>query len=85
VMFAIGNIPKLAPAAIRKASLRGSIRVELSPEELAEIAKRYEMTVDELVASEDFEPYLNLKLVIVDEDGSLRVGYFEFLPPSMMD
>jgi hypothetical protein len=85
VMFAIGNMPKLAPAAIRKASLRGSLRVELSPEELAEIAKRYEMTVDELVASEDFEPYMTVKLVIVEEGDALRVGYFEFLPPSMMD
>lgn len=85
VMFAIGNMPKLAPPAIRKASLRGSLRVDLSPEQLAEAAKAYETTVDELVKMEDFKPYLNLKLVIVEEDDALRVGYFEFLPPSMMD
>jgi hypothetical protein len=85
VMFAIGNMPKLAPAAIRKASLRGSLRVELSPEELAGIAKRYEMTTEELLKSEDFEPYMNVKLVIVEEGEALRVGYFELLPPSMLD
>ncbi|HUG11153.1 MAG TPA: hypothetical protein VMM36_09075 [Opitutaceae bacterium] len=85
VMFAIGNMPKLAPASIRKASLRGSLSVELAAEELAEIAKRYEMTVDELVKSEDFEPYMTVKLVIVEEGDSLRVGYFELLPPSMLD
>ena len=85
VMFAIGNMPKLAPPAIRKASLRGSLRVELSPEKLAGIAKRYEMTTEELLKSEDFEPYMTVKLVIVEEGDSLRVGYFELLPPSMMD
>jgi len=85
VMFAIGNMPKLAPAAIRKASLRGSLGVELSTEQLAEMAKAYETTVDELVKMEDFQPYMNVKLVIVEEGDSLRVGYFELLPPSMMD
>ena len=85
VMFAIGNMPKLAPASIRKASLRASIGVKLSPEQMAEIAKSYETTVEELTKDEDFQPYLNLKLVLVDEEGSLKVGYFEFLPPSMLD
>jgi hypothetical protein len=30
-------------------------------------------------------PYLTLKLVLVEEDGKLKIGYFEFLPPSMLD
>lgn len=85
VMFAIGNMPKLAPPSIRKASLRGSIAVDLSPEQLAETAKAYETTPDELLKMEDFQPYVNLKLVLVDENDSLKVGYFEFLPPSIMD
>lgn len=86
VMFAIGNMPPQIPAASRKASLRAKISVELTAAELAETAKQYKMSVEELQKSEDFEPYLTLKLVLVtDTDGQLRVGYFEFLPPSMMD
>jgi hypothetical protein len=86
VMFAIGNMPAAVPATSRKASLRAKIGVELTPEELAEAAKAYQVTVEELQNDEDFKPYLTLKLVLVeDTDGQLRVGYFEFLPPSMMD
>jgi len=33
----------------------------------------------------DFQPYFNLKVVLVEEASALRVGYFEFLPPSMLD
>jgi hypothetical protein len=85
-MFAIGNMPASVPAASRKASLRAKIEVELSDEELVEVAKTYNVTVEELQKDEDFKPYLSLKLVLVaGEDGKLRVGYFEFLPPSMMD
>ena len=35
--------------------------------------------------SEDLDPYVNLKVVLVEEAGQLKIGYFEFLPPSMMD
>jgi hypothetical protein len=85
-MFAIGNMPASIPASTRKASLRAKIEVELSDEELVEVAKTYNVTVEELQKDEDFKPYLSLKLVLVaGEDGKLRVGYFEFLPPSMMD
>ncbi len=85
-MFAIGNMPAQIPAASRKASLRAKIGVELTAEELAATAKAYKVSVEELQKDEDFEPYLTLKLVLVtDTDGQLRVGYFEFLPPSMMD
>lgn len=84
-MFAIGNMPTSTPAAIRKASLRGKIRVELSAAELAATAKAQNVSVEELSKDPDFSPYLTLKLVLVEETGELRVGYFEFLPPSMMD
>ena len=84
-MFAIGNMPGQTPAAIRKASLRAKIRVELSPDQLADAAKAYRITVEELQKDQDFEPYLTLKLVLVTGEGGLQVGYFEFLPPSMMD
>lgn len=84
-MFAIGNMPSSIPAAIRKASLRGQIRVELSAADLAAAAKAQNVSVEELQKDPDFTPYLTLKLVLVEETGQLRVGYFEFLPPSMMD
>jgi len=84
-MFAIGAMPDWIPADIRRASLRGQISTELSPQELEKIAATEGINVEELKKSEDFDPYFNLKIVLVDEGGQLKVAYFEFLPPSMMD
>ena len=47
--------------------------------------QRASITVEDLKKSEDFDLYFKLTIVLVDERGQLRVGYFEFLPPSMMD
>lgn len=41
--------------------------------------------MEDLKKSDDFAPYFNLKIVLVDEGGQLRIGYFEFLPPSMLN
>jgi hypothetical protein len=84
-MFAIGAMPDWIPADIRRASLRGQIHTELSPQELQNVAQREGISVEELKKHEDFDPYFNLKIVFVEEDGQLKVGYFEFLPPSIMD
>ena len=84
-MFAIGAMPDWIPADIRRASLRGQIHTELSPQELERVAATERISVAELKKSEDFDPYFNLKVVLVEENGQLKVGYFEFLPPSMMD
>jgi hypothetical protein len=84
-MFAIGAMPDSIPADIRRASLRGQIHTDPSPEELEKVANEQGVSVEELKKDEDFDPYFNLKVVLVEEDGQLRVGYFEFLPPSMMD
>jgi len=84
-MFTIGAMPDWIPADIRRASLRGQIHTELSPQELANVAQRQGITVEELKKDQDFDPYFNLKVVLVEEAGQLKVGYFEFLPPSMMD
>jgi hypothetical protein len=84
-MFAIGAMPEWIPADIRRASLRGQIHTELSPQELQNAAQREGISVEDLKKSEDFDPYFNLKVVLVDEGGQLKVGYFEFLPPSLMD
>jgi hypothetical protein len=84
-MFAIGAMPDWIPANIRRASLRGQIHTELSPQELQNEAQREGISVEELKKSPDFDPYFNLKVVLVEEGGQLKVGYFEFLPPSIMD
>jgi predicted small lipoprotein YifL len=84
-MFAIGAMPDWIPADIRRASLRGQIQTELSPQELQKVAQQQGISVEELKKDENFDPYFNLKVVLVEENGQLRVGYFEFLPPSMMD
>jgi hypothetical protein len=65
--------------------LRGQIHTELSPEELEKAAQTQGISVEELKKDENFDPYFNLKIVLVEEEGQLKVGYFEFLPPSMMD
>src|SRR6478735_8676354 len=84
-MFAIGAMPEWIPADIRKASLRGQIQTELSAQELQNVAQRDGISVEELKKSEDFDPYFNVKLILVEEGGQLSVGYFEFLPPSIWD
>src|SRR5262245_33128597 len=84
-MFAIGAMPDWIPADIRRASLRGQIHTELSPQELEKVAATEGITVEELKKSEDFDPYFNFKVVLVEENGQLTIGYFEFLPPSVMD
>jgi hypothetical protein len=84
-MFAIGAMPDWIPAEIRRASLRGQVHTELSAQELERVAATEGITVEELKKSEHFDPYFNLKVVLVEEGGQLKVGYFEFLPPSIMD
>src|SRR5215510_364105 len=84
-MFAIGAMPEWIPADIRKASLRGQIHTELSPQELQNVAQREGISVEDLKKSDDFDPYMNVKLILVEEGGQLSVGYFEFLPPSIWD
>jgi len=84
-MFAVGAMPDSIPADIRRASLRGQIHTDLSLEALEKVAQAEGVSVEELKKDENFDPYLNLKVVLVEEDGQLKIGYFEFLPPSMMD
>ena len=84
-MFAIGMMPTSIPHGIRKASLRSKLKVELSPEQLAQAAKDQQTTPEKLKSDPEFQPYLNLKLVLVEETGALKVGYFEFMPPGLLD
>ena len=47
-MFAIGAMPEWIPADIRRASLRGQIHTELSPQELQNEAQREGISVEDL-------------------------------------
>ncbi len=84
-MFAIGMMPASIPAELRKASLRGKLLAELSPEQLDAAAKAQQTPPQTLQSDPDFQPYLNVKLVLVEDSGQLKIGYFEFLPPSILD
>lgn len=84
-MFAIGMMPESIPLEIRRASLRGQIVTQLTPEQLEDEAKAYGTTPEELEKNPDFSPYFTIKVVLVEEEGTLRTGYFEFLPPSFFD
>jgi len=84
-MFAIGMMPATIPVDIRKASVRSKLMVELSSEKLAEVAKAEETTPEKLKTDPDFQPYITLKMVLVEDAGALKVGYFEFLPPGIWD
>jgi hypothetical protein len=59
-MFAIGAMPDSIPFNIRKASLRGQVGTQLSAAQLAEAAKAMNMTVSELTADPDFQPYFTV-------------------------
>ncbi|MCW8128825.1 MAG: hypothetical protein KIS92_00445 [Planctomycetota bacterium] len=85
--FALGTMPDSTPMDIRRASLKGQIRVELTEERLAQIAKDEGIKLEDLKENMSVEggPYFNLKAVLVEEHGELKVGYFEVRPPSMLD
>ena len=42
-------------------------------------------TTEEEVRKDSEGLYFNLKFVLVEDFGQLKVGYFEFMPPSMLD
>ena len=95
VMFAIGGMSKEIPANIRKASVRAQIRCQLPDEEVKKIAAALKISEQQVRTGpwpenehgydSDERPYLNVKFVLVEEDGRLKVGYFEFMPPSILD
>ncbi len=59
--------------------------MRLSEDEPKQLAEEERTTVEDLRKDPDFGPYFNLEVVLVEEGGAVRVGYFEFTPPSMWD
>jgi len=84
-MFAIGMMSESVPLEIRKSALRGEIRCRFRPEDLQQVMQETGLTAEELENDDELYPYFNLKSVIVEDGGELKVGYFEFLPPSILD
>ena len=95
VMFAIGGMPKEIPSNLRKASVRAQIRCQFPDAEVKKIAKALNISEQQVRTGpwpenehgydSDERPYLNVKFVLVEEEGKLKVGYFEFMPPSILD
>lgn len=95
VAFAIGSMPAEIPADIRRASLRAALTCQRSRAWAEAIAQDLEVTADQVLSGqlneeqkdtvEESLPYMNVKFVLVDEGGQLKVGYFELMPPSMLD
>lgn len=95
VMFAIGSMPPEIPANIRRAALRVQITCQKSQAWAEAIGRDLGLTAEQVLAGqyneeqkdtiEESLPYLNVRFVLVDDGGQLKVGYFELMPPSMMD
>jgi predicted small lipoprotein YifL len=79
---AVGAMPDSIPSDVRRASVHVQIATQLTPDQLAQIAMAMNMSPEELQGDPNFKPSFNVKLVLVEEDGQLKVGYFEFLPAS---
>jgi hypothetical protein len=79
---AVGGMPDSIPNDIRRASVHVQITTQLTPGQLEHVATVMNAAAEELQANPNFKPSFNVKLVLVEEDGQLKVGYFEFLPAS---
>lgn len=79
---AIGAMPDSIPADVRRASVHGQIATQLTSEQLRQAALEMDMKPEDLQKDPNFKPSFNVKVVLLEEDGQLKVGYFEFLPAS---
>jgi hypothetical protein len=77
---AIGGMSDAIAADIRRASVHGEIATALTPDQLRQAATESDMKPEDLQKDPNFKPSFNVKIVLVEEDGQLKVGYFEFLP-----
>lgn len=84
-LFAIGAMPESTPANIRKAALRAQIGYKPKPEDVKEVAESLGESTEEVEKDDEGNFYFSLKTVLIEESGALKIGYFEFVPPSMLD
>jgi predicted Zn finger-like uncharacterized protein len=70
-MLVMGGTPDGVTASARRACLH--VRIDVKHPDFPD-------------ESEDGDgPYLNMRVIVTEEDGELRVGYFELRPPSILD
>jgi hypothetical protein len=87
-------MPAEIPTDIRKAAIRAQLQCELPDEAVKQIAADLKISEEQVRSGnwpendqydEEAWPYLNFKCVLVEDHGQLKVGYFEFMPPSILD
>jgi hypothetical protein len=95
VALAIGSMPAEIPTNIRRASIRAQLTCQRNQAWAEAIGRDLDLTAEQVLSGkvteeqketlEESLPYMNVKFVLVDEGGQLKVGYFELMPPSMLD
>lgn len=85
VGYALGDTPDALPADIRRAAMLATVGTKLNPEQLKKLAAEYGSTPEEVQQDYDGETELMLILILVEEGGELKVGYFQFRAPSLLD
>lgn len=92
--FNIGAMSKEIPFEIRRASLRAQLKCRPNAELAQAIADEFKLPVADIQSGKipespefdrDMLHYLTFKYVLVEEANQLKIGYFEFLPASMLD
>lgn len=77
---AIGTMPDAIPFEIRRASVHAQIATALTPGQLRQAAAEMDVKLEDLQKDTNFMPSFNLKVVLIEQQRELKVGYFEFLP-----
>ena len=79
-MFSIGVISDVVPSNIRRSAIRSYITGRHTEKNTQYLMEREGLSEAEV--HEYFEPQFEMKTVMVEIDGKLKVGYFEFLKSS---
>ncbi len=74
--FFVVSIPESVPIEIRTSVIEAYITCKHSPESLAEMMKEYEISKTQ-AESEDYAPIIGMEIFMVNEDGQIKVGYFD--------
>lgn len=95
VIMAIGGMPADIPNDIRRAAIRAQIDCHFSEEAVKKIAADLKISEEQVRSGKwpeneegydpDERPYYKFKFVLIDEVGQLKIGYFEFVGPSILD
>ena len=85
VVYAIGMMSPQVPNDIRRASVRGTLLLEINSADAEKFAAAEGYSSAEEMIEDGYGPYVKLKVVLVEEEGKLQVAYFELIPPSMLD